>query len=311
MVDSACIEAMQDEFHQFDRLQVWELVDKPFGKKVIKLKWLWKNKKNEDQIVIHNKARLVAKGYAREEGIYFEESFAPVARLETVRIFIGYASHKSFSIYQMDDKTEFLNGQLKEKAYVAQPDGFVNPDHPEKVYCLRKTLYGLKQAPRAWTSDPPIPTRYLYQPVQVRFRNTKKHGMDKCDSIGTPLATKPKLDVDLSGNPLNHTINGRMIFESSTTKVDSKPPHGSNTYITNLYECIQTLDSSAGTSINVHEEQDLDLSGGTPSNLKKERIKACIKENVISERPRLHGIALIQEITARQKSQGIRSLLTS
>ncbi|GJS53175.1 retrovirus-related pol polyprotein from transposon TNT 1-94 [Tanacetum coccineum] len=150
MADSAWIEAMQEELHQFDRLQVWELVDKPFGKNVIKLKWLWKNKKDEDQTVIHNKERIVAKGYAQEEGIDFEESFAPVARLEAVRIFVAYAAHKSFPIYQMDVKTAFLNGPLKEEVYVAQPDGFVDPDHPEKVYRLRKALYGLKQAPRAW-----------------------------------------------------------------------------------------------------------------------------------------------------------------
>ncbi|GJR48521.1 retrovirus-related pol polyprotein from transposon TNT 1-94 [Tanacetum coccineum] len=115
MADSAWIEAMQDELHQFDRLKVWELVDKPFGKMIIKLKWLWKNKKDEDQTVIRNKARLVAKGYAQEEGIDFEESFAPVARLEAVRIFVAYAAHKSFPIYQMDVKTAFLNGPLKEE----------------------------------------------------------------------------------------------------------------------------------------------------------------------------------------------------
>ncbi|GKB52378.1 retrovirus-related pol polyprotein from transposon TNT 1-94 [Tanacetum coccineum] len=143
------IEVMQDELHQFDRLKVLELVDKPFGKMIIKLKWLWKNKKDEDQTVIHNKARLLAKGYAQEEGIDFEESFAPVARLEAVRIFIAYATHKSFPIYQMDVKIAFLNGPLKEEVYVAQPEGFVDPDHPEKVYLLRKALYGLKQAPRA------------------------------------------------------------------------------------------------------------------------------------------------------------------
>ncbi|GJS69918.1 retrovirus-related pol polyprotein from transposon TNT 1-94 [Tanacetum coccineum] len=153
MADSAWIEAMQEELHQFDRLQVWELVDKPFGKNVIKLKWLWKNKKDEDQTVIRNKARLVAKGYAQEEGIDFEESFAPVARLEAVRIFIAYATHKSFPIYQMDVKMTFLNGPLKEEVYVAQPDGFVDPDHPDKVYRLRKALYGLKQAPRAWYDE--------------------------------------------------------------------------------------------------------------------------------------------------------------
>ncbi|GKG36073.1 retrovirus-related pol polyprotein from transposon TNT 1-94, partial [Tanacetum coccineum] len=112
----------------------WELVDKPFGKMIIKLKWLWKNKNDEDQTVIRNKARLVAKGYVQEEGIDFEESFAPVARLEEVRIFVAYAAHKSFPIYQMDVKTAFLNSLLKEEVYVAQPEGFVDPDHPEKVY---------------------------------------------------------------------------------------------------------------------------------------------------------------------------------
>nr|GEU73702.1 Gag-Pol polyprotein [Tanacetum cinerariifolium] len=129
-VDSAWILAMQEELHQFDRLQVWELVDKPFGKSIIRLKWLWKNKKDEDQTVIHNKARLVAKGYAQEEGIDFEESFAP-----------------------MDVKTAFLNGSLKDEVYVAQLDGFVDPDHPEKVYRLRTALYELKQAPRAWYDE--------------------------------------------------------------------------------------------------------------------------------------------------------------
>nr|GEV39656.1 integrase, catalytic region, zinc finger, CCHC-type, peptidase aspartic, catalytic [Tanacetum cinerariifolium] len=126
MTDSAWIEAMQEELHQFDRLHVWELVDKPFCKAVIRLKWLWKNKKDKDQTVIRNKARLVAKGYAQEEGIDFEESFAPV----------------------MDVKTAFLNGPLKEEVYVAQPNEFIDPDHPEKVYQLRKALYRLKQAPR-------------------------------------------------------------------------------------------------------------------------------------------------------------------
>nr|GEW90817.1 Gag-Pol polyprotein [Tanacetum cinerariifolium] len=145
---------------------VWELVDKPFGRTVIRLKWLWKNKKDEDQTIIHNKERLVAKKYAQEEGIDFEESFALVARLEAVWIFVAYAAHKCFTIYQMDVKTAFLNGPLKEEVYVAQPDGFVDPDHLEKVYRLRKALYGLKQTPKAWTSNPLIPTWYLYQSGQ-------------------------------------------------------------------------------------------------------------------------------------------------
>nr|GEZ67842.1 putative ribonuclease H-like domain-containing protein [Tanacetum cinerariifolium] len=122
MADSAWIEALQEELHQFDRLQVWELVDKPFGKNVIKLKWLWKNKKDEDQTVICNQARLVAKGYAQEEGIDFEESFAPIARLEAVWIFVAYAAHKHVytsypegfdTPYRVSGKTDSCNKQLK------------------------------------------------------------------------------------------------------------------------------------------------------------------------------------------------------
>ncbi|GJX62351.1 retrovirus-related pol polyprotein from transposon TNT 1-94, partial [Tanacetum coccineum] len=95
-------------------------------------------------IVICNKAPLLAKGYAQENGIDFEECFAPVARLEAVWIFVAYAAYESFPIYQMDVKTNFLNGTVKKEVYVAQPDGFVDSDHPEKVYQLRKALYGLK-----------------------------------------------------------------------------------------------------------------------------------------------------------------------
>ncbi|GJS83551.1 retrovirus-related pol polyprotein from transposon TNT 1-94 [Tanacetum coccineum] len=215
-----------------------------------------------------------------EEGIDFEESFAPVARLEAVRIFVAYAAHKSFPIYQMDVKTAFLNGLLKEEVYVAQPDGFVDPDHPDKVYRLRKALYGLKQAPRAWydellkfliskgftkgiidptlftikygedillvqiyvddiifgSTNPKFSKRFeklmhgrfemslmgemkfflglqIHQSPRGIFINQakytleilKKHGMEKGQSIGTPMATKPKLDADLSGEPVDQT----------------------------------------------------------------------------------------------------------
>nr|GEX91967.1 hypothetical protein [Tanacetum cinerariifolium] len=144
MADSAWIESMQEELHQFDRLEVWELVDRPLCKNVINMKWLWKNKRGEENTIIRNKSRLVAKGYAQKEGVDFEESFTPVARLEAVRFFIAYAAHKSFTVYQMDVKTAFLYGPLKEEVYVNQPDGFVDPYHPDKVYHLKKALYGLK-----------------------------------------------------------------------------------------------------------------------------------------------------------------------
>ncbi|GKB95629.1 retrovirus-related pol polyprotein from transposon TNT 1-94 [Tanacetum coccineum] len=112
-----------------------------------------KNKRDEENTVIHNKARLVAKGYAQKEGIDFEESFAPVARLEAVQLFVAYAAHKSFPVYQMDVKTTFLYGPMKEEVYVNQLEGFIDPHHPDQVYRLKKALYGLKQAPRAWYDE--------------------------------------------------------------------------------------------------------------------------------------------------------------
>nr|GEW96311.1 retrovirus-related Pol polyprotein from transposon TNT 1-94 [Tanacetum cinerariifolium] len=114
---------------------------------------LTKNKHDEENTVIRNKSRLVAKGYAQKEGVDFEESFTPVARLEVVRLFIAYAADISFTVYQMDVKTAFLYGPLKEEVYVNQPDGFVDPYHPDRVYRLKKALYGLKQAPRAWYDE--------------------------------------------------------------------------------------------------------------------------------------------------------------
>nr|GEY71550.1 retrovirus-related Pol polyprotein from transposon TNT 1-94 [Tanacetum cinerariifolium] len=141
MADSAWIESMQEELRQFDRLDVWELVDRLLCTNVINLKWLWKNKRDEENTVIQNKSSLVAKGNAQKEGVNFEESFALVARLEAGRLFIAYAAHKSFTVYHMDVKTAFLYGPLKKEVYVNQPDGFVDPYHPDKVYRLKKTLH--------------------------------------------------------------------------------------------------------------------------------------------------------------------------
>ncbi|GKE28028.1 retrovirus-related pol polyprotein from transposon TNT 1-94, partial [Tanacetum coccineum] len=127
-----------------------ELVPPPDCAMFIALKWIYKVKLDEYGDVLKNKARLVAKGYRQEEGLDFEESFTPVARLEAIRIFLANATNKNITVYQMDVKTAFLNGELKEKVYVSQPEGFVDPDHPHHVYRLKKVLYGLKQAPRAW-----------------------------------------------------------------------------------------------------------------------------------------------------------------
>ncbi|GKA74329.1 integrase, catalytic region, zinc finger, CCHC-type containing protein [Tanacetum coccineum] len=142
MADSAWIESMQEELHQFDRL--------------------------DENTVIRNKSRLVAKGYAQKEGIDFEESFAPVARLEAVRLFIAYAAHKSFTVYQMDVKTAFLYGPLKEEVYVNQPDGFVDPYHPDKVYRLKKAFMVSNKHLRAWYDNLSISWYQRNSQKQVR-----------------------------------------------------------------------------------------------------------------------------------------------
>ncbi|GJS85517.1 retrovirus-related pol polyprotein from transposon TNT 1-94 [Tanacetum coccineum] len=150
MLESSWIEAMQEEIHEFERLKVWELVPCPDFVTLIKLKWIFKVKKDEFRGVLKNKARLVAKGYRQEEGIDFEEYFAPVARIEVIRIFIENAANKNMTIYQMDVKTDFLNYELREVVYVSQPEGFIDQDNPNHVYKLKRALYGLKQAPCTW-----------------------------------------------------------------------------------------------------------------------------------------------------------------
>ncbi|GKC99898.1 putative ribonuclease H-like domain-containing protein, partial [Tanacetum coccineum] len=147
ITEDCWFQAMQDEIHKFDRLQVWELVPQPNCVMIIALKWIYKVKLDEYGDVLKNKARLVAKGYRQEEGIDFEESFAPVARIEAIRIFIANAANKNMTIYKMDVKTAFFNGELKEEVYVSQLEGFVDPDYPTYVYPLNKALYGLKQSP--------------------------------------------------------------------------------------------------------------------------------------------------------------------
>ncbi|GJU88855.1 putative ribonuclease H-like domain-containing protein [Tanacetum coccineum] len=253
MADHSWIESMQDELNQFERLQ--------------------------------NKTRLVAKGYKQEEGIDFEESFSPVARLEAVRMFIAYAAHKNITIFQMDVKTAFLNGPLKEEVYVSQPEGFIDPEFPDHIYRLKKALYGLKQAPRAWYDklyyfliehgftkgiiDPTLFTRRHEEDIllvqvyvdDIIFGSTnpnfskcfanlmkrnfemsmmgelkfflglqvhqcpcgifisqsqyaiellKKHSLDECVSMSTPMATE-RLDADLQGTPTDQTTSRRMI----------------------------------------------------------------------------------------------------
>ncbi|GJW36028.1 putative ribonuclease H-like domain-containing protein [Tanacetum coccineum] len=148
--DESWVDAMQEELLQFKIQKVWILVDLPYGKKAIGTKWVYRNKKDERGVVVRNKARLVAQGHRQEEGIDYDEVFAPVARIEAIRIFLAFASYMGFIVYQMDVKSAFLYGKIDEEVYVSQPPGFLDPKYPQKVYKVVKALYGLHQAPRAW-----------------------------------------------------------------------------------------------------------------------------------------------------------------
>ncbi|GJV84438.1 retrovirus-related pol polyprotein from transposon TNT 1-94 [Tanacetum coccineum] len=221
--------AMQEEIHEFERLQVWELVPCPDKVMLIKLKWIYKVKTDKFGGVLKNKTRLVSYGFRQEEGINFEESFAPVARIEAIH---------------------FLNGELKEEVYVSQLEGFVDQDNPLHVYKLQKAMYGLKQAPCAWYDilssflisqhffkgavDPTLFTRkvgndlllmLLFLGLQISqsprgiFINQskyaskiiKKYGLLTSDSIDTPMVEKNKLDEDLQETPVDATLYRGMI----------------------------------------------------------------------------------------------------
>nr|GEU86159.1 hypothetical protein [Tanacetum cinerariifolium] len=216
MTDPAWIDSMQEELLQFKRLDVWV-----------------------------NKSCLVVRGYSQEEGIDFKESFAPVARMEAIRIFLAYVAHKSFSVFQMDVKTAFLHGSLKEDVYVCQPEGFIDADHPSHVYTLKKALYGLKQAPRAWyhelskfllqnhfskgTIDPTLFIRRFQDDILVSkyvLEILNKYGMESCDPVGTPMEIKDKLYLDQNETLVDATkyhsmIGALMYLTSSRPDIDS------------------------------------------------------------------------------------------
>ncbi|GJT94553.1 retrovirus-related pol polyprotein from transposon TNT 1-94 [Tanacetum coccineum] len=234
LTQSYWIEAMQEELNEFERLRVWELVPRPDKVMVITLKWIYKVKLDELRGILKNKARLVARGYRQEEGIDFEESFAPVARLEAVRIFLAFAAHMNMVVYQMDVKTAFLNGNLREEVYVSQPNGFVDKDNLNHVYKLKKALYGLKQAPRAWydmlysflisqdfskgSVDPTLfirrdgkelllisqsPRGIFINLSKCTLESLKKYRFDSCDPMDTPIKEKSKLDENKEGKAID------------------------------------------------------------------------------------------------------------
>ncbi|GKE07578.1 retrovirus-related pol polyprotein from transposon TNT 1-94 [Tanacetum coccineum] len=169
--------------------------------------------------ILKNKARLVARGYHQEEGIDFEKSFALVARLESISIFLAFVAHMNMVVYQMDVKTVFLNGNLREEVYVSQPAGFVDPDNPNHVYKLKKALYELKQAPRAWqgiTSGTSLqifqnPRGIFINQSKYALKSLKKYGFDSCDPMDTPMVENSKLDEDKEGKVVDPSHYHGMI----------------------------------------------------------------------------------------------------
>nr|GEX52330.1 putative ribonuclease H-like domain-containing protein [Tanacetum cinerariifolium] len=162
---ASTVEISPEEMQQFKFQNVWVLVDFPASKYAIETKWILKNKRDARGIVVRNKARLVAQGHRQEEGIDYDEVFVPVARIEAIRLFLAFASYMGFMVYQMDVKSAFLYGRIDEEVYVTQPKGFVDPQHPKKVYKVVKALYGLHQAPRAWMATTP------YEALKPKSKN--------------------------------------------------------------------------------------------------------------------------------------------
>ncbi|GKB28487.1 putative ribonuclease H-like domain-containing protein [Tanacetum coccineum] len=236
MTDPAWIDSMQEELLYFKRLDVRVLVPPLDNIKPLTLKWLFKNKHGKENTVIRNKTRLVVRGYRQEEGIDFDESSASVARIEAIRIFLAYAAHKSFTVFQMDVKTIFLHGTLKEDVDVCQPEGFIDADHPSHVYKLKKALYGLK----CFEDDILVPLQMsmigemmfflgleVNQSPRGIFINQsnyvleilKKYGMKTCDPVETPMEIKDKLDLDKNGTLVDatkyHSMIGALMYLTS------------------------------------------------------------------------------------------------
>ncbi|KAK1696879.1 hypothetical protein QYE76_013576 [Lolium multiflorum] len=212
--DSDWLEAMHEELNNFKRNKVWTLVEKPKGcRNVIGTKWIFKNKQDEFGNVVRNKARLVAQGFSQVEGIDFGETYAPVARLESIRILLAYASHHNFKLQQMDVKSAFLNGPIHEEVYVKQPPGFEDLNFPNHVYKLDKALYGLKQAPRAWFEMSMMGEMKFFLGFEIKqlrggtFINQAKYLQDmlkrfkmtEMKGVATPMVTKCHLALDPNG----------------------------------------------------------------------------------------------------------------
>nr|GEU89230.1 Gag-Pol polyprotein [Tanacetum cinerariifolium] len=256
VLTKACwIEAMQEELNEFEHLEVWELVPRPDRVMIISLKWIYKVKLDKPAAMLKNKDRLVARGYRQEEGIHFEEFFAPVVRLETICIFIAFSTHMNMIVYQMDMKTTFLNGILCKEVYVSQPDEFVDPENPNHVYKLKKALYGLKKAPRAWNlkvHEMIIKKNFKVVKEKVKRKSidlkTKKESSDEECSTSKSNDEEYAMEASSDGGPIN--MGGLLNMQVASKSVIGPPP-----VVTPGSEKRQIYDNKCRVNLSEHDSE--------------------------------------------------------
>ncbi|GJV41071.1 retrovirus-related pol polyprotein from transposon TNT 1-94 [Tanacetum coccineum] len=268
--DPSWIEAMQEELIQFKLQEFWTLVDLSNGKRAIGSKWVFMNKKDEGGIVIRNKARLVALGYTQEEGINYDEVFAPVAGIEVIRLFLAYASFKECLVYQMDVKSAFLYEKIEEEVYVCQPPGFEDPDFPDRVYKVEKALYGLHQAPRSWYETL---STYLLDNGFQRGKTNKTLFIKR--HKGDILLVQVYVDDIICGSTKKELC---IAFEKKPKRKDTQVPHPSDPTESVANEAVHkelgdSLVRAATTASILEAKQD---SG----NITKTRSKATPNESI-------------------------------
>ncbi|KAK1605613.1 hypothetical protein QYE76_029286 [Lolium multiflorum] len=262
--------AMQEELNNFKRNDVWTLMKRPdHCRNVIGTKWVFKNKQDEHGIFIRNKARLVAHGYSQVEGVDFGETFAPVVRLESIRILLAFAAHYGFKIQQMDVKSAFTNGPLHEEVYVKQPPGFVDPHFPDHVFKLNKALYGLKQAPRSWFEMSIMGELKYFLGFEIKqmrqgtFINQEKYVQDMlkrfdvkgATGIGTPMHLKCQLTLDETDKALDPKLY-RSIIGSLLYLCASRP----DTMISvSMYEEETSIARGGEEKLDVKMDVELDM----------------------------------------------------
>ncbi|GJU03250.1 retrovirus-related pol polyprotein from transposon TNT 1-94 [Tanacetum coccineum] len=203
--------AMQEELNQFISNDVWELVHNHMDMTIIGTKYVYRNKLDKNGIVTRNKARLVAQGYNQQEGIDYDETYAPVARLESIRILLAYACTLDFKLFQMDVKSDFLKGFINEEVYVAQPPGFIDFTKSNHVYRLKKALYGLKQALKAWSTNKQLEDGIFFNQSKYIKEMLKKFGLEDFKPMKTPMSMETKLIKDEEGESVDNTKYRGMI----------------------------------------------------------------------------------------------------